>query len=162
MIYLDMDGVVANFDRAKDELLTEAYWADDIHGENYTDNEFWALVKNQDHWFRNLPLMHDAKKLVNYCKKKDDVRSARPKDYRKLNTVAEDKIAWADQHFPGVPVEVCLREEKVWYHKPGDILIDDNESNIGEWLAVGGTAIFHISAMVTINILKAYYKYDTN
>jgi hypothetical protein len=48
------------------------------------------------------------------------------------------------------------KHKKRHYSKPGDIIIDDNETVIQEWTRKGGIAIFHKTALETIETLKKY------
>jgi hypothetical protein len=53
-----------------------------------------------------------------------------------------DKVNWAAEHFPGIPVFLGPFSHDKWrYCKgPNDILIDDRHSNCSEWIAAGGRA----------------------
>jgi hypothetical protein len=55
---------------------------------------------------------------------------------------AQDKVWWADKHFPGIPVFLGPFSHDKWRHckNPDDILIDDRHSNCHEWIAAGGIA----------------------
>ena len=50
-----------------------------------------------------------------------------------------DKVCWAQEHFPGIPVFLGPYSQDKWQHcRPGDILIDDRTSNCTEWENAGG------------------------
>lgn len=142
-IYLDMDDVVADW-------LTRAY---EVLGTRWNNgeripNEQWAKLKEDMRFYRNLPLKPGATELVAYCKNLVDTGRAEglffltalPHDYS-VPYAAQDKVWWAHEHFPGVPVFLGPFAHDKWRRcKPGDILIDDKTSNCEEWRRAGGQA----------------------
>jgi hypothetical protein len=53
-------------------------------------------------------------------------------------------------------------KDKQKHYQPGDILIDDKESNILEWQAKGGNAILHKDFTSTLKILIEILKKENN
>jgi 5'(3')-deoxyribonucleotidase len=142
-IYLDMDDVVADWLTTAYEIL-ERRW--DM-GERIP-NEEWAKLKKEFRFYRNLPLKPGAKELVAYCQnlvatgKADSLYflTALPHDYS-VPYAAQDKVWWANDHFPGIPVFFGPFAHDKWRRcTPGDILIDDKTSNCEEWRGAGGLA----------------------
>jgi 5'(3')-deoxyribonucleotidase len=142
-IYLDMDDVVADW-------LTQAYtilgkqWA---QGARIPQNE-WNKLKDDQRFYRNLPLKPGAHELVQYCQNLVSTGRAEslafltaiPHDYS-VPYAPQDKVWWANDHFPGIPVFIGPFSHDKWRHcKPGDILIDDRISNCEEWQRQGGLA----------------------
>ena len=143
-IYLDMDGVVADWRTAAEALLKTRI---DQYGERIPKDE-WDKIKNASRFYRFLPLMPGAHELVYYCQRREADKqiegvyflTALPHDYSMPYT-AQDKVWWAHQHFPNIPVFFGpFSHDKCRYCEPGDILIDDRHSNCHDWRAVGGLA----------------------
>ena len=67
--------------------------------------------------------------------------TALPHDYS-MPLAAYDKVFWAHEHFPYIPVTIGPFSHDKWRHckTKGDILIDDRHSNCHEWEAQGGVA----------------------
>jgi hypothetical protein len=67
--------------------------------------------------------------------------TALPHDYS-MPMAVSDKVMWANDHFPGVPVTIGPFSYDKWRHckNAGDILIDDRHSNCKEWEDAGGVA----------------------
>jgi 5'(3')-deoxyribonucleotidase len=140
-IYLDMDDVVADW-------LTQAYitlgqrWD---AGQRIPQHE-WDKLKEDMRFYRHLPLKPGATELVKYCQdlvangKADGLffLTAIPHDYT-VPYATQDKVWWANEHFPGIPVFIGPFSHDKWRHcRPGDILIDDRTSNCEEWQREGG------------------------
>ncbi len=144
-IFLDMDGVVADFDTYVSAFLGRPIgWGTST---DLTDEE-WARISSADRLYYNLPLMPDATKLVAYVKSLSTrfnvgFLTAIPRR-NTMPSAQSDKQAWVDKYFPGMRMDIgpFSRDKQKWA-SPGDILVDDRPSNIAEWSAVGGIAIFH-------------------
>jgi 5'(3')-deoxyribonucleotidase len=142
-IYLDMDDVVADWMPAA-RAIVNRNWE---YGERIPDSD-WNKVKAKERFYRDLPLKTGAHELVDYCKNAVATKladglfflTALPHDYS-MPFASYDKIAWAQQHFPDIPVFFGPFSHDKWRHcKPGDILIDDRTSNCEEWIEAGGRA----------------------
>jgi 5'(3')-deoxyribonucleotidase len=145
-IFLDMDGVVADFDTFATNLLgRDVSWHRSKF--NLTPEE-WAVFAKVDRLYYNLPLMPDATKLVAYVKSLStrfnvQFLTAVPRKDT-IPTAQADKQAWVNKYFPGMKMDIGpFSHDKHKWCKPGDILIDDRPSNIEEWNAAGGIAIYH-------------------
>lgn len=146
IIFLDMDGVLADFDK----------YVCETHGfetkEKWKDN--WAGLPERV--FNELEKMPDADLLVEYTKSySPQILTAIPKR-DKVRYARMDKMRWAKRHygFLSWEVNVVYREEKLMYataeqYSP-NILIDDNYKNIEEWKKQGGAGILHTSTETTI------------
>lgn len=142
-IYLDMDDVVADW-MAHARSLVKRNWE---YGQRIPDSD-WNKLKDDQRFYRNLPLKAGAHELVDYCKallssgKIDGLYflTALPHDYS-MPYASQDKVWWANDHFPGIPVFFGPYSHDKWRHcAPGDILIDDRTSNCSEWRSAGGYA----------------------
>jgi len=144
-IFLDMDGVVADFDSYVSILLGRKIGWDST--QDLTDEE-WERLASVDRLYYQLPLMPDATKLVAYVKSLSTrfhvgFLTAVPRRST-IPSARDDKQAWVNKYFPGMKMDIVpYSHHKQKWCKPGDILIDDRPSNIEQWTAVGGIAIYH-------------------
>jgi hypothetical protein len=71
---------------------------------------------------------------------------------------AYDKVLWAQEHFPGIPVWIGpYSDDKQQRSQPGDVLIDDRKVNIEQWQAKGGFAILHTGDVeASLNTLRSF------
>jgi 5'(3')-deoxyribonucleotidase len=145
-IFLDMDGVVADFDKFAEELLgREIGWGDTTQD---LSAEEWVKLASVDRLYYQLPLMPDATKLVAYVKSLSTrfqigFLTAIPRRTT-IPSARADKQAWVDKYFPGMRMDIGpFSHDKQKWCSPGDILVDDRPSNIREWNAAGGIAIYH-------------------
>ena len=144
-IYIDMDGVVADFDSYVSTLLGRKIgWSST---QDLSDEE-WERLASVDRLYYQFPLMPDATKLVAYVKSLSTrfhvgFLTAVPRRST-IPSAKDDKQAWVDKYFPGMKMDIGpYSHHKQKWCKPGDILIDDRPSNIEQWTAVGGIAIYH-------------------
>jgi len=144
-IYLDMDGVVADFDRAVQAILG----GDTRVDQRYPESE-WAKLRGHQRIYRDLPLCADANMLVDgvqalarYHGLRVLFLTAVPKD-NDFPWAFADKIEWARRYFPDIPVWFGpYSDEKQIRSRPDDVLIDDRVSNIDQWRGQGGYAILY-------------------
>ena len=143
-IYLDMDGVVADFDAYAHSVL--GHRSED--GQWHKDK--WSKLRDNPRMYRDLPLTPEADRLVEFCR--DYVLSrnysllfltAVPKN-NDVHWAFYDKVIWAQNYYPDIPVMFGpFSKDKYVHCNPGDVLIDDRSSNISEWIAAGGIGIKH-------------------
>ena len=157
-IYLDMDGVVANFDKRFKDLsgLLPNDFVD-----KYGKNAFWDLIdeKHKVSFWRGIEIMPGAKKLVDFVSKYPYEMLTAP-SVKKQSVIGKglwitDKVGTLYPSRPKVTYRPAKEKHNV---KPDltkfDILIDDKMSTIDRWDAKGGTAIFYQNADQVINDLK--------
>ena len=157
-IYLDMDGVVANFDKRFEDLsgmLPQAYV--DKHGLN----AFWDLIdeKHKVAFWRGIELMPGAVELVKFVSQYPYQMLTAP-SVKKQSVIGKglwvkDKVGTL---YPSKPKVFYRKAKEKHMVKPeltkNDILIDDRADTIGRWDGAGGTAILYQSANQVINDLK--------
>ena len=157
-IYLDMDGVVANFDKRFEDLsgmLPQAYV--DKHGLN----AFWDLIdeKHKVAFWRGIEVMPGAKELVNFVSKYPYQMLTAP-SVKKQSVIGKglwvkDKVGTL---YPSKPKVFYRKAKEKHMVKPeltkNDILVDDRPDTIVRWDGAGGTAILYQSANQVINDLK--------
>ena len=154
-IYLDLDGVVADFSKRYKEL----YHMEPREAEKHKkfDVQFKEFIANQE--FATLDLMPDAMVLVNFLKTlpipTEILSSTGRQD--SYESISEQKRIWLDTHnitfkqnfVPG-------KRFKYKFATPDSIIIDDTLSVIEDWRNAGGIAIWHHTIPETLSILKMY------
>jgi 5'(3')-deoxyribonucleotidase len=122
-LFLDADGVLADFDRSACELLgakPKAFIAK--HGRG----EFWKRLANAPNFYGSLPEMPDAQILFEAVKHlSPTILTGVPMG----RWATPQKIEWAAEHFPGVPIITCMARDKHKHVHPGDVLVDDREKH---------------------------------
>jgi len=154
-LYLDMDGVVADFDEYAMRTLgvppSQGIYSEDI----------WKKLASNPRIYQELHKTPYADHLFFECSK-----FAKKNNYQLMFLTAVpkgndvpwafyDKVYWARHNFPTVPVMFGPYSKDKYKHcKTGDILIDDRRSNIEEWTAAGGISILHQDVKTTIEQLN--------
>jgi 5'(3')-deoxyribonucleotidase len=147
-IYLDMDDVVADW-MGYAKAYLKVQWAE---GEMVPDHQ-WRRLKDDQRMYRNLPLKEGAHELVNWCREYSKKTgcglyflTAVPHN-NDMPWSFQDKVFWAQEHFPGIPVFFGPYSHDKWVRceSPDDILIDDRRSNNDEWKRQGGRAFLYKS-----------------
>lgn len=150
-IFLDCDGVLADFDA----------YAHDYFGmppreyeRRMGSRQFWAALEAKGDFYLNLPLMADARDLVaGVAHLNPTIITGCPRG----NWAQGQKVAWAAEHFPGVPIITCRSADKRDHARPGDVLIDDWNQHRHRWLEMGGVWITHTCAETSLAALWAHY-----
>ena len=157
-IYLDMDGVVADFDKRFEDL--SGMMPQEYVNKNGL-NAFWDLIdeKHKVAFWRGIELMPGAEKLVRYVEQHPFEMLTAP-SVKKQSVIGKslwvkDKVGTLYSTKPKVTYRSAKQKHTV---KPNltkfDILIDDKASTIDRWNGAGGTAILYQSADQVINDLK--------
>lgn len=147
-IYVDMDGVIADFDAAYSSIYG-CFCRDDPDKEK---NFYEAVHKHEI--FKYLERMQDAQDLINELNKYDVeialLSCATP--YPNYDQVCDQKEYWARRRFPEF-VELNFtytKEDKGRYAKSDVLLIDDSQACIDAFSVKGGMTILHKNAKDTI------------
>ena len=139
-LFLDADGVLADFDQGAREVLglrPKAFITK--HGRG----AFWKRLAAARNFYGSLPEMPDARLLF------DAVRHLEPTILTGLpmgSWAAPQKIEWAAEHFPGVPIVTCMARDKHKHMHPGDVLVDDRENHRAAYEAAGVVFVHHRNA----------------
>ena len=142
-----MDGVVADWESAAAEFLGRPMRDPDTLTHYRNTVEEWARIKTQTRFYRDLPLMPRVDELVHLARQYRDtldwnllfLTAVPAKD--DIHWAFYDKVLWAQQHFPDIPVHFGPHSyEKQNHCTPGDILVDDRPDNCEQWRAAGGLA----------------------
>lgn len=156
-IFLDCDGVLADFDGEAKRLLggIDARAFEKEHGAG----RMWAKVYAKYDFFLELEKLEGSDLLV------DAIRSygVTPKILTGLPSgglkqAKEQKIAWGEKHFPGIELITCMSRDKCKYALPRDIIIDDWGKWQHKWEEVGGVWIMHTSVENSLKELDQHMK----
>lgn len=145
-LYLDMDGVLADFNRGVVELC-HMKPVDQGHSTKEETDALWDAVRKVPHFYYQLKPIPGSVEMVKQLRQtygdKVEILTGIPKPKRRIEHAAEDKIQWThDILSSDIKVNIVYREEKPKYCTgKEDILIDDYEKNIREWQKQGGTGI---------------------
>lgn len=158
-IYLDMDGVLADFDRGVVELchlpiIPQAEQTDE-DGER-----IFASMREQEHFYLRLEPMAGAVEMLNTLWEKYgdkcEILTGVPKPSRGIVTATEDKIDWMKKWFKFDIKVNCVRrsDKKNYCTGPDCILIDDYAKNTDEWQECGGTYILFTDCAQAMEEMK--------
>ena len=146
-LFLDADGVLANFDEGVLRLLgMTAREFERKRGRG----AFWRELAKAPDFYARLPEMDDARDLF------DAVKHLKPTILTGLplgKWAAPQKAALAAEHFPGVPIITCMARDKHNHMEPGDVLVDDRENHRDAYEAHGVIFIHHRNARDSIRQL---------
>lgn len=148
MIFVDMDGVLADFDRHYETVFG-------VRPCKKKDNVDWKNVRLIKDFFFNIPPMQDLPDLWDgIAKHKPIVLTGIPES---VADAAENKKAWVRRWIgKEVGVICCPSKHKYHYAHTGRILIDDRDKYKQLWLQAGGTWITHHNASKTLQKLKYF------
>ena len=155
-VYVDMDGVIADFFTALAEFRKVNHWKD--QGEITLDTSIKELQGTN--FFETLPVFPFAKKLVNLVKSytggdwyintsplRDDLENSR-----------KYKTKWLEKHdFKPNDIIVTKRKESYAVDKKTgipNILIDDRPKNLERWVARGGVGIRYQANEDSLDLIK--------
>lgn len=144
-VYVDMDGVVADFNGLASELLNrEIAW----EGRAISPDE-WKILSAYPNFYYNLKLTPIAEELMDLVKstssKFDIAFLSAVTSSMDIEQTMKDKHRWIQKYFPGIPLYFGPKStDKKYWCVPNDILIDDKHSNVIEWESVGGISIHHV------------------
>ena len=153
-IFVDMDGVLADFLKGCEEYIGHPITNDDKAHPQYDLRKEELTNKRL---FANLPPMIDMYDLIAYIKHTGcpwEILTAAGVVNREL--VVFDKKSWIKKYVdPSVVVNCTFTgSQKAAYAMKKNVLIDDRPKNIEAWENAGGIGILHTSAADTIEQLK--------
>jgi 5'(3')-deoxyribonucleotidase len=154
-IYVDLDGVLADFDKRFVELYK--IQPEEADHEKKFKPLFADFIKTRQ--FSTLELMPDAHYGIDYLNSLPipvEILSstARPDVHEDIKA---QKIEWLKKfNISYKPNLVPGKKHKQDYATEDSILIDDLDKNIEQWIAAGGFGILHKNWVTTLAILKLY------
>lgn len=155
MIYLDLDGVVADFVKRYKELYRME--PKEAEKNKKFDSFFDEFIGTNQ--FATLDLMPGAMEGIEFlrkCSVPTQILSSTANEKR-YDAISKQKMIWLQTH--GItfnPIFVPGKKLKQEYAAPDKIIIDDTESVIDQWRAAGGVGILHKDWITTMAILKMY------
>lgn len=154
MIYIDLDGVLADFN-SKVREITGKYPSE------LTTKELWKQLQLVDNFYYSLDIIEGSKEfldyILNYSNINVEILTALPSPSKKLITSSNDKIMWVYDKIDPFIITNCVsnwRMKTYFCRNNDDILIDDQEKNIVQWQEAGGIGILHNNFEDTIRKLK--------
>lgn len=154
-LYVDMDGVLCDFDGGVKELL----------GEPINQNNkklFWKKLKQMSeselvsHW-ANLDWTTQGKQLWNHVTKFNPIILSSPGTSMR-SLIERGKTEWIEKHLSPAPSDIIYETEKEKYATPTSIIIDDRDKVLDPWRAAGGIGIKYIDGQLS-NTLSELSKY---
>lgn len=150
-LYLDMDGVLADFNKAY--LLLDPEKAD---RKRFRE----AVIEHRI--FENLDFMPDAQELLNHVSKlPKDIKvelltSMGTHDPFQGEQAKMQKLHWLNKkNIPYKANFVRNKQEKAQYATPTSILVDDSVGCITPFIAAGGHGIIHTHSSITNSMLDS-------
>lgn len=151
-LYLDCDGVLADFDKGATAVLGVNPGA---YEQRHGLDRFWQKLAEAPDFYFGLPLKEDAMELF------EAVRHLEPVILTGLpqgNWAADQKIRWAEKFFPGTRIITTMARDKRDHAKEGDVLVDDQLRHSARWIEAGGVFVHHRSAGQSLNELRGYFE----
>lgn len=149
-LFLDNDGVLADFDQHVINLLGEPPRQLEAR---LGAKEFWKRLHAIPGYYFKMPLMADAKELVAGCIHHHPIiLTGCPQG----GWAEEQKQRWKQVHFPELDMICCLSKDKRNFGGTGDVLIDDWEQHKDKWIEMGGIFITHTDAKSSLEKLKEW------
>lgn len=147
-LFLDLDGVLADFEAGAERLLTMPAKA---YQDRYGQGPFWKKLATAPDFYGSLALLPDAQALMDAVRHLDPIiLTGLP-----IGKWAEpQKRSWVERHFHGIQVITTLARYKSRFCTPGDVLVDDQERYAEAWEAAGGVFIVHRDTPTTLAALR--------
>jgi hypothetical protein len=149
-LYLDMDGVLANFNKAFATIKS---------GEE--DRVRFRKAVMEYNIFEDLEFMPDAQELLNHVSRLNGIKieiltSMGTFDQQQGSAAKYQKMKWLNEKNIPYPANfVRTKTEKAQYATENSILIDDSIGCISPFIRKGGHGILHTNSSETISILDS-------
>lgn len=154
MIYIDLDGVLADFNGKVLEIMGK-------YPHQVTPKELWKTLEHVDNFYYSLDIIEGSKEFLEtilYINNINvEILTALPSPSKKLRTSSNDKIMWVYDKLDPYIITNCVsnwRMKSYYCRNDDDILIDDQEKNIVNWQETGGIGILHNNFEDTMQKLK--------
>jgi hypothetical protein len=155
-IYLDMDGVIADFVKRYKEMY--GMLPREAEKKKEFDKYFDEFIATKQ--FETLDLMPDAMQGLVFLRKHLTIPTqmlSSTANEERYDEISRQKMIWLQTHgITFTPNFVPGKRHKYKFAAPDKIIIDDTESVIDQWRAAGGIGILHKDWPTTLAILKMY------
>ena len=139
-IFLDMDGVLVNFDQQFQELT--GMMPREFESK-YSSDEFWEKIDGAGVGFwRGMKWMPGGEALYNRAAQYDHALLSSPS---RSEVSKIGKRLWRRDKTPNTKLILARSYNKRKYAAPNHVLIDDREDNIQQWRDAGGIGILYKS-----------------
>lgn len=156
-LYIDLDGVLCNFDKRFNELFKQSPLADyptsNINNSKKFKQQFNEFVEgNNFATLEPIPDFNEAVLFINRLPK--NIRmyilssTAREEYYNEISKQKNEWLKKYDIHIPAIFVPG--KRFKQIYSGVGKVLIDDTKINVDQWNTKQGIAILHKNWKTTI------------
>ncbi len=144
-LFVDMDGVLADFDTHHENVFG-------VRASKLDDNVDWKAVRAVDNFYLDIPPMQDFPLLWRFVSRYSPiVLTGVPHD---VPEAAANKMAWVHHHIgKRQKIICCPSKDKSMFGTRNDILVDDWEKHRERWEMMGGIWVTHVSAIHTIDQL---------
>lgn len=135
-LYLDLDGVFADFEKKVKEL--SGFTPTELKSRG---KGLWKFIMDDKQFFASLEFMPDAEYLWEYTKQYDPIfLTGAPPGER----FQQQKRDWVSSKFGAQYETIVLpKKDKQLHSGTGKVLVDDTHSNIEQWISAGGDGILH-------------------
>ena len=157
-VYVDMDGVLADFEGGFYKLTGMSI-------ENFSDPEMWSRIDahGKAKFFAELEWMNGGKELWQFITNnflKVKILSALGKSDKIDKQTTQGKLTWIRHNIPTLQLDDIIlvenKHQKKKYASPNNILIDDTSIVIEEWTKRGGIGILYKNFTDVIKKLSLY------
>ena len=140
-IYLDMDGVIVNFDKQFEKLTG---MGPREFESNFGKEKFWdKITKAGVGFWRSMEWMPGGQALYNRVSKQNHFLLSAPSQDESSKI---GKRMWRRDNTPNTRLILSAAKNKPNYADKSNILIDDRKDTIDAWKAKGGIGILYTSA----------------
>lgn len=166
IIYCDMDGVIVDFHGGFEKLPGAEGLSVDDYESKYGENSIWKVINpyGKVKFFSELPWHGKGGQQLwgfitnNFLNVK--ILTALGKSDAQDKETSRGKLSWLKRNIPTLAekdiIMVPNKHAKKHWARPGDILIDDTDICINEWVKKGGIGFLHTSGPDTIRKLEKY------
>ena len=151
VLYCDLDGVLVDFEQGVINRLGK-------NPQELNRNMMWAVLRKTPNFYDKLPWMPKGRTLWEAIKDYNPViLTGCPRG----GWSEEDKRNWCARELgPHIKVICCDTREKPNYCSEGDMLIDDRDVIMNEWIKKGGKYVLYSETNLESNIetIKKYFE----